>query len=123
MATKTSKVTPVIKMPKAGTKDDIIRFEPFALRSGEVVGSIRVFYLDAQNERKPGKQGMTLHKREIPTFVKKLKELYEALPDEEEELAKPKPKKLKEIPAKVKPKTRVKSTEDNEDEEDEFPDE
>ena len=68
-------------MPKGG---DELRFETFKMRSGVVVGSLRVFYKDkASGEMKPGKQGLTLAKSEVPEFVKNLKALYERLPDDE----------------------------------------
>ena len=78
MATKNK----LISMSKG---NDELRFEPFKMRSGETVGSLRVFYKDkSSGEMKPGKQGLTLKKSEVPEFVKKLKALYEMLPDDDD---------------------------------------
>lgn len=65
--------------------NDELRFEPYTLKSGETIGSIRAFYQDKQGEWKPGKQGLTLRKEEFGKFVKRLKALYEALPDSEDD--------------------------------------
>lgn len=62
--------------------NDELRFETFTMRDGSVVGSLRVFYQDKKtSEWKPGKQGLTLAKEQIPEFVKNLKALYAVLPD------------------------------------------
>ena len=76
------KKAPVIEMNKG---EDKLRFEPFKLRSGETVASLRAFYLDKKTEEwKPAKQGLTLRKAEIRNFVKCMKELYDQMPDEED---------------------------------------
>lgn len=66
-------------MPKG---QDELRFEVYKAKQGPLA-SLRVFYM-AGEEWKPGKQGLTLKKKEIGPFVKRLKELYDLLPDEEE---------------------------------------
>ena len=82
MATKKSKKF-CASMAKGA---DELRFEPYELRSGEVVASLRVFYQDKKtSEWKPGKQGLTLSRDQIPEFVKNLKALYNELPESESE--------------------------------------
>lgn len=72
----------VISMKKG---DEELRFDSYTLKSGEVVGSLRVFYQDKSGEWKPGRQGLTLRREEFVKFVRCLKELYAQLPSPEDD--------------------------------------
>lgn len=79
MATKNA-----IKISMEKGKDEL-RFEPFKMKNGTIVASLRVFYQDRTSEDwKPGKQGLTLKKSEFPEFVKNMKKIHDLLPDDEE---------------------------------------
>ena len=70
-------------MTKGTSGKEQIRFEAFTTRGKETVASIRVFYNDkASNKMLPGRQGLTLRRSEISAFAKKLRELYDSLPED-----------------------------------------
>lgn len=72
-------------MPKGG--DTILNFDLFKPAKGDPIISLRQFYSDADGNKKPGKQGLTLRYEDVPQFVENLKATYKALKAELEESA------------------------------------
>ena len=84
-STKSSAEVKKVKRISMAKGTEELRFEPYTLKSGETLGSLRVFYKDKQGEMQPGRQGLTLRKEEFPAFVACLKALYARLPDTADE--------------------------------------
>ena len=73
-----------LTMPKGGDTT-LLSFDLFHPAKGDPIISLRQFYSDADGNKKPGKQGLTLRYEDVPQFVENLKATYKALKAELEE--------------------------------------
>lgn len=82
-----------IEMALLNSRDEVMRFQQFERKGKPNLISMRKFYLDIDDERKPARQGITIEFEDIPEFVENLRAVY----TKEKELreATPKAKKAK----------------------------
>lgn len=93
MAKKQTAAPEEIEMDLLNSRDEIMRFQQFERKDKPNLISMRKFYLDIDDERKPAKQGITIEFDDIPEFVNKLREVYTK--EKELRASTPKAKKAK----------------------------